>query len=404
MSKDFRDWKVFQTDVLDLLRQYRGFFDSFERVGSLSDNSRPDAFTRITREEKKEVWVLDAKKKSEIGKEDEQRMQKYLDQVARNPTDVGLEISEISEHRLRGVFITTEEAKTEFESVEFQRLHQFLQKNLIYNDTDKIVRDVAKMVERRELSQSQARLLEKSLKPFRQRLEKVRNDLRDLEDEFMGLDLYTPPFEQLDFYPASDAVLRHEEREGVFLIDIPYSPQEAKKAEEKALEVESGLDRKAYYVSLHDFDDNSEFACPPQKFKGRLTETLGILSPEKVVEMFRPKFKVEKNFRDGFIEIKSDELGFRLKASSSNDIEHKIEASISPEAVSNMKERAMNTRTDFGEFQDGKWSQKIEVGEDLALNYGQKESLENYRQTVRNIFHASVNPVYSKKVAKKVRK
>ena len=77
-----KDWKVFQTDVLDLLRQYEGFFDSFERVGSLSDNSRPDAFARITREEKKEVWVLDAKNKGEISEEDEERMQKYIDQIA----------------------------------------------------------------------------------------------------------------------------------------------------------------------------------------------------------------------------------------------------------------------------------------------------------------------------------
>lgn len=399
-----RDWKVFQTDVLDLLRQYRGFFDSFERVGSLSDNSRPDAFARITREEKKEVWVLDAKNKSEIDSEDEQRMQKYIDQVARNPTDVGLEISEISEHRLRGIFITPEQAGTEFESVEFRRLHQFLQKNLIYTDTDKIVRDVAKMAGRRELSQSQARILEKSLKPFRKRLEKVRSDLEELEGEFMGLKLFTPPFRELEFSPASDAVLKHEKREGVFLIDIPYSPKEAEKAEEKARELEASLDGKAYYVSIHSFDVDSDFACPPEEFKERLVEVLGILSPEKVAEMFQPKFETEMSYEDGFIELRNDELGFRLAVKSEDDVSHTIEASLSPEAVSQMKERAVNSRTEFGEFHESGWSQELEVKEDLTVNYGQEESLEDYRQTVKNIFHSSVNPVYSKKVAKKVLK
>jgi hypothetical protein len=165
------EWDVFQTDVLDVLRQYEGFFDFFERVGSLSDNSRPDAFARVTREEKKEVWVLDAKNKDRIDDEDEKRMQKYADQIARSPVDVGLEVSELSDHDIRAVFITSGNASSEFETVKFSGLHQFLQKELIYTDTDKIVRDVAKMVERRELSQSQARLLNESLRPFRRRPE-----------------------------------------------------------------------------------------------------------------------------------------------------------------------------------------------------------------------------------------
>jgi hypothetical protein len=398
------DWKVFQTDVLDLLRQYRGFFDSFERVGSLSDNSRPDAFARITRKEKREIWVLDAKNKSEIGEEDEQRMQKYIDQVSRNPTDVGLELSEISEHEIRGIFISPERASSEFESVEFPRLHQFLQKQLIYTDTDKIVRDVAKMVERRELSQSQARILDESLKPFRKRLETVKSDLKELESEFVGLELYTPPFNSLEFSPASDAVLKHREREGVFLIDIPYSPREAEKAEEKARELESSIDGKAYYISLHNFDVDSKFAYPPEKFKDRLVEVLGVLSPDKIAEMYEPKFQVEKRYEDGFIELKSDEVGFRLLVKSENDVEHRIEASLSPEAVSQMKERAMNSRKKFGDFGKDQWSQELKVKEDLTLDYGQEENLESYIQTVKSIFQASVNPVYSKKVARKINK
>ena len=61
-----KDWKVFQQDVLDVLRQYEGYLDFFERVGSLSDRSRPDSVARVSREDKKEVWVLDAKNKDSV--------------------------------------------------------------------------------------------------------------------------------------------------------------------------------------------------------------------------------------------------------------------------------------------------------------------------------------------------
>ena len=397
-----KGWKVFQTDVLDLLRQYEGFFDSFERVGSLSDNSRPDAFARITRKEKKEVWVLDAKNKGDIDEEDEKRMRKYIDQVARNPTDVGLELSELSNHKLRGIFITSSKTNSEFEVVDFKRLHQFLQKELIYTDTDKIVRDVAKMVERRELSQSQARLLNKSLRPFRSRLEKVQSDLKMLEQEFVGLNLFTPPFKHLEFSPPSDAVLTHGKREGVFLIDIPYSPQEAEKAEQRAKEVEDRISEKAYYVSLHSFNVDSEFACPPEKFKEKLTEVLGILSPESIAGIFEPKFEVEKRYEDGYIALRSEKLGFHLRVESNDDIKHSIEASLNTEAASRMKERCTNSRRNFGNFDKNGWKQEIEIKEDLDIKHDREESLDSYRQSVKNIFHSSVNPVYSKKVARTI--
>jgi hypothetical protein len=397
-----KDWKVFQTDVLDLIRQYKGFLDTFERVGSLSDNSRPDCFTRVTREEKKEVWILDAKNKPEINEEDEKRMQKYIDQVARNPVDVGLELSELSQHQLRGIFITPENAESEYEVIEFQRLHQFLQKELIYTDTDKIVRDVAKMVERKELSQSQARLLNKSLEPFRNRLEKVQSDLKMLEKEFVGLNLHTPPFKQLNFSPPSDAVIKHSKRNGVFLIDIPYSPKEAKKSQQKAEEIEDRIQEKAYYVSLHNFQSESKYSCPPKKFKQKITEELGILSPETISKIYQPKFEVEKQYKDGYIVHKSDKLGFHLKIESKDDINHKIQASLTPEAINRMKNRCTNSQREFGKFKNKKWNQKIQVTENLNIKHNREETLENYKQTVKNIFQSSVNPVYSKKVAKSI--
>ena len=398
------DWKVFQTDVLDLLRQYEGFMDSFERVGSLSDNSRPDAFARITRKNKKEIWILDAKNKTEINGKDEKRMQKYISQVKSNPVDVGLELSELTDHEIKGVFITPGKTDSEHQVVEFKGLHQFLQKELIYTDTDKIVRDVAKMAGRKKLSQSQARLLHQSLKPFRDRLEKVREDLSKLEEDFIGLKLYTPPFNNLDFKPPSDAVLKHTERDEIFLIDIPYSPEEARKAEEKAQEVEKYIDGKGYYASLHNFEVDSKFACPPEKFKKQIRQVLGVVSPETVAQIFQPKFDVEKKYRDGYIEMKSDELGFKLRISSEDDTKYRIEAFLNSEAVSRIKDRSMNSRRDFGQFHGDKWIQDITVEDDLTINHGNQENLEEYKQSVKNIFHSAVNPVYSKKIAQKTQR
>lgn len=398
-----KDWKVFQTDVLDLLRQYRGFFDSFERVGSLSDNSRPDAFARITREEKKEVWIIDAKNKSEITEEEEKRMQKYIDQISRNPTDIGLELSELSDHQIKALFITPSQTESKYEVVEFQRLHQYLQKELIYTDTDKIVRDVAKMAERRELSQSQARLLNKSLQPFRTRLESVRSDLKELEAEFAGLNLFTPPFESLDFSPPTDAVIKHQEREGVFLIDIPYSPKEAEKAEKRAKKMEQRIDEKAYYISIHNFNSHSNFSCPAEKFRERLTEELGLLSASSLAEMYEPKFQVRKTFEDGKITLRSD-LGFHVHIKSINDIQHTVEASINQDAINRIKDRCKNTHSDFGNFEGTRWTQKIKVTENRRIKHKTEEKLEDYRQKVNNIFQSAVNPVYSKKIAQKVEK
>jgi hypothetical protein len=399
-----RDWKVFQTDVLDLLRQYEGFMDFFERVGSLSDNSRPDAFARITRNGKKEVWVLDAKNKAEINSEDEKRMEKYIKQIKSNPVDVGLELSELTDHKVKGLFITNGKTESNHQVIEFKGLHQFLQKELIYTDTDKIVRDVAKMAGRKKLSQSQARLLHQSLKPFRDRLEKVRTDLSKLETDFIGLKLYTPPFQNLKFSPPSDAVLKHKQREEIFLIDIPYSPKEAKNAEQKAQNVEKYIDGKGYYVSLHNFNTNSKFTCPPKKFKEKVRKVLGIVSPEKIAEIFEPKFQVEKKYGDGYIEMISDELAFKLKITSQNDTKHRIEAFLNSETVSRIKDRSINSRKSFGQFHGDKWIQEIKIQEDLTVDYGKKEELKEYQKTVKNIFHSAVNPVYSKKIAQKTGK
>ncbi|MFB6114981.1 MAG: hypothetical protein ABEK04_01710, partial [Candidatus Nanohalobium sp.] len=399
--------KVFQQDVLDVLRQYEGYFDFFERVGSLSDDSRPDSFARISREDKKEIWVLDAKNKDEINDEDESRMEKYLEMAKSNPIDVGLQMSELSEYEMRGIFVTPQERpETDFEAVKFSELHQFLQKELIYTDTKKVVRDLAKMAERKQLSQNQARLLFRSLKPFEDRIDEAMEKLEELEKKYVGLELKKPPLSSFDFKVPVDAVLVHEERGKAFLIDIPYSEDEFEEIEEKVGEVKarmSGIDKDVYYAAIDTFQGHeTEYVHNLNEIEEEIQGIAGIVSPEELAELFTPKVSTEKKYEDDYIEVSDTEgLGFRLRVQSFDDVRHRIEVMVNEEATSRVKDRAMNSRKEFGEIEEGLIQQEIEVSEDLSVEFsGQEKSFEEYRSDVKSLYHPAVNPVLSKKVKK----
>ena len=153
------EWDAFQADTLDILRQYDGHFDFFERVGSIED-SRPDCLCRVTREDKKEIWIVDAKNKESIGSEDRKRLEKYRSKIKSNPVEVGLDYSEISDHTIRIITVMNDNTdKSELETVKISSLHQFLQRELIYTDTSRVVRDISKMMKKGELSQNEARIL-----------------------------------------------------------------------------------------------------------------------------------------------------------------------------------------------------------------------------------------------------
>ncbi len=402
------EWEVFQRDVLDVLRQYEGFFDFFERVGSLSDDSRPDCFARISRENKKEIWVIDAKNKPEFDEGDLERMDKYVEMLKSNPIDVGLEMTELSNYTFRGIFVTSSESTEldNFETVNFNAFHQFLQRELVYTDTDKVVRDVSKMVERKQLSQSQARLLFRSLKPFEERIEYATDALEDLEQKFQGLEVKRPPLSQFDFDLPVDAVVTHSSREMAFLFDIPYSWEAVKEVDEKVEEVKSQLndiDKEVFYAAINTFKPyNSEFVMTPEEVEHEIMETAGLVPVEKIVEMFTPKVRTETIEKENGVVVKDTHgFGFRLRVRSYDDITHQIEATIPEEGVSRMKETMMNSRSDFGTVSQGKFSQEITVTPNFEVEHdGSTESLEAYRDSVKSIFQSSVNPVLSKKVKK----
>lgn len=400
------DWEVFQRDVLDVLRQYEGFFDFFERVGSLSDNSRPDCFARISREDKKEIWVLDAKNKPEFDAGDLERMEKYVEMLKSNPIDIGLEMTELSDYVFRGIFVTSSKPKEleRYETVDFKAFHQFLQSELVYTDTDKVVRDVSKMVERKQLSQSQARLLFRSLKPFEERIEYATDALEDLEEKFQGLKVKRPPLSQYDFDLPVDAVVTHSSREMAFLFDIPYSWEAVKQVDEKVEEVKnrlSNMNREVFYAAINTFEPhNSEFVMTPEEVEQEIIETGGLLPAEKIAELFTPKVRTERVDKGNSIVIKDAHgFGFRLEIISQDDINHKIKAELPEEAVSRIKETKMNSRNDFGNLSKRGFRQEISVTDELEVEHdGSTESLEAYRDSVKSVFQSSVNPVLSKKV------
>lgn len=400
------DWEVFQRDVLDVLRQYEGFFDFFERVGSLSDNSRPDCFARISREDKKEIWVLDAKNKPEFDAGDLERMEKYVEMLKSNPIDIGLEMTELSDYVFRGIFVTSSKPKEleRYETVDFKAFHQFLQSELVYTDTDKVVRDVSKMVERKQLSQSQARLLFRSLKPFEERIEYATDSLEDLEEKFQGLKVKRPPLSQYDFDLPVDAVVTHSSREMAFLFDIPYSWEAVKQVDEKVEEVKnrlSNMNREVFYAAINTFEPhNSEFVMTPEEVEQEIIETGGLLPAEKIAELFTPKVRTERVDKGNSIVIKDAHgFGFRLEIISQDDINHKIKAELPEDAVSRIKETKMNSRNDFGNLSKRGFRQEISVTDELEVEHdGSTESLEAYRDSVKSVFQSSVNPVLSKKV------
>jgi hypothetical protein len=400
------DWEVFQRDVLDVLRQYEGYFDFFERVGSLSDDSRPDCFGRISREDKKEIWVVDAKNKGDIDEEDIQRMQNYIEMLQANPIDSGLELSEISEYSFRGIFVTSSDSRVDnFESVPFKSLHQFLQKELVYTNTDRVVRDVSKMMERQELSQSQARLLFRSLKPYEDRFEQGLELLRDIESDYIGLQVKEPPISSFDYKVPVDAVVTHEKRDVAFLFDIPYSWDAVKSVDDKAEEIKEileDIDKEVYYAAINTFEPHdSEYLIRPEDVEEEIRETAGILSPTEVVNIFQPKIRTEKKFEDGEIRLVGEEVDFRMAVSSRNDVKHRVEAVLPEKAASEIKNSSMNSQTELGKIIDNRFVLEFEVTEDFNVDADRVKSFSDFKDSVKSVFGSSVNPVLGKKVSAK---
>lgn len=382
------DWQVFQADILDALKQYEGFFDFFERTGTLSDKSRPDCVARVSRE-RKTVWIFDAKNKRSIDEEDEARMEKYVEQIKNNPLDVGLEFSELGDHEIKGVFIAPKSSESKFEVVSAESLHQYLRKELIYTETDRVVRDVAQMSEKEVLSHSQARMLYRSLHSFRSSMTHARKTLKEIESSFTDLKLKEHPLENRESLPV-DFLLEHGERDKTVLVDVPYRESKISKLEEIAEE-------KDIYVILGEND--AEYGCSFSEFERKLMKKLGILPWRKVADLFTPKIPTQRNFDASKIKIKDTvNLGFRVEIESINDTEFKVRVKAPEKIMKRLKDQKINSRSSFGEIQGSYFKHSFSVDKNLNINYGDSENFESYLDTVETVFQSGLNPYLSRKV------
>jgi len=401
-----KDWKVFQQDVLDVLRQYEGYLDFFERVGSLSDRSRPDSVARVSREDKKEVWVLDAKNKDSVDEEDLERMNRYIDSLKRNPLDVGLEESEVTEYSFRPIFVLSGQpcVEQEADTVPFSAMHQFLQKELVYTDTSRAVREIAKMAERRQLSHGQIRLLAQSLRPYEDRIQTVVDDLKKLEEDYSSLELHKP-FEKGE--APVDVVVRHKPSGQKFYFDIPYSREELTRIDDRVEELKEMVDTESqvYYAAVNTFEEvDSDFIIRKEKLEKEIDQTLGVLSVEKVADVFEPKVKCSRSYGDGFIQITPVESDkFSLKVITKDDRNFKVEATLSEDIIERLKDRKLNSGNSFGRIEDGRFIHDFRVKENLQISFDSRETdLSSYRRTVSDYYHSVVSSALGKKVKKKV--
>lgn len=382
------DWKVFQTDVLDALKQYENYFDFFERTGTLSDNSRPDCVARVSRENQK-IWIFDAKNKDSIDEEDEKRMKKYVNQIKQNPLDVGLEFSELGDHEIKPVFITRSECSSKYEVVSVKSLHQHLRKELVYTETSKVVRDIAQMAEKNVLTHNQARMLYRSLDSFRSNMDRARKTLKEVEKSFTALELKEHPLEDWESLPV-DFILEHPGREKSILLDVPYR-------ESKASELEKMVeDENVVYVVL---GSDSEYGCSFGEFEEHLMRKLGIMSWKKVSNLFTPKIPTKREFEADRIQIKdSIGLGYKAEIKSSKDVKFDVKVQMPEKAVSRLKDQRLNSRKDFGRIDGNIFKHTFSVKKGLEIEHSTTENYEAYLDTVNSVFQSGVNPYLSKKV------
>ncbi len=234
-------------------------------------------------------------------------------------------------------------------------------------------------------------------------MEEALEKLRELETRYVGLELREPPFESQEFDVAVDAVLVHEPRDTVFLIDIPYTEEALDHVGEKIESIREELqrvDRSVYYAAINTLDSREAgHIYRADEIEEEVKSAAGIVSPDEVADLYTPRIPSEREYGDGFVEVcDTAGLGFQLKVSSEDDIEHSIEVSMPVEAATRFRENAMNSRKDFGNIATDVFRQRIIVEEDCRIRYGEVvEPLDSYRDSVRSIYQKAVNPCLAKK-------
>lgn len=402
-----KNWKTFQRDVLDTLTQYNGFFTFTERVGSLSDHSRPDFIAKINRKNKKEIWIVDAKNKSTVDDEDIKRMEKYCEQTKADPIDIGLDLAEIPDYEFRKIFITNGNKETDnnYEYVDFQELHQFLQKELIYTDQDKVVRDLSKMIKRNQLKQNQVKILSRTLKPFIKKEESIINSIKELRNNYVGLKIDERPFSNYNEKIQADLIIEHTSRPEVFLIDIPYSKIPEEKIKQKKQQIKQLIDlenKNIYYSCIKTFkeDVKSAIYVEEKDLEKEIRRITGTLPHDYVADLFQPKIQTQKEYLDGKLRVTDKhQLGFKQEIKTKDDIKYEITTKTQRDIVQRFKDNQINSRKKLGKTNGNKITINFKVTTENKINYKEQiESIESFKQTINSIYHSAINPKLTRKI------
>lgn len=386
-------WDSFQADVLDVFRQYSGYLDFFEQVGATGRNSRPDCLARITRKDKKEVWIVDVKHKGSLDSGDVQRMEKYREMISANPIDVGLDFPEFQEHEMKSFFVTSEKVEhNDYRCVSFPELHQFLQRELVYSETDRVVRDISRMAQNRNLKQQQARLLYRGLKPYIRNVRSGMELLRELETKYAGMNLEEPGEGSIDGKISVDAVLKHEPRGKNFLVDIPYGENGSREEKLDSIRESVGSsDEEFYYAALSSDGKAGEKLYSLEELESEIKRTASVVSPEEVADWFKPRSSLKKTVEDGGLAYEGE--GFSLEVSSSDDISHTVRAKLPKKAASNLADTIANSGSELGNLNSNVFTLQIEITEDYKVRYNETvQPVESFMKTARTVFRSSVSP------------
>lgn len=406
------EWENFQKDVLDVLEQYKGYFDFFERIGNLGEHKRPDCLAKVARENKKEVWIIDVKNKKGISEEDKNRMKNYSQSINRNLVDVGLSLKEAEKYEFRKIIITPhkESEIQKYEVVSSNELHQFLQKELIYSNSEKVARDLAKMLRKKQLSQKEARLIYRSVQPFKHRIESLNKELEDVEQSFGFLNV-----EQLhsssDKLPVDVKITHKNHSDKLFLLDIPYREKDLDQLENKVEQLKNLVSdnyNQVYYGLINDFETENmgDYSVHPENLKDEISDKFGIFSYSELEDLFKPKFETKTEYHSNRIVCKGEiDRKFVLEIENVKDSEFVLKIHLNPDIIQKVKNHNINSRSKLFEFRENFLYQELSTTEDGKLNVnGVKMDKSEYYEKIRSNFQVPVNrSLMSKQVSKRKR-
>lgn len=396
-------WEAFQADTLDILRQYQGYFDFFEGIGSVED-SRPDCLCRITRENKKEIWIVDAKNKKSLDTSDKERINNYIEKISSNPLEVGLDFSEIDNYNIRAITVMKKFSEDEkIESVKITALHQFLQRELIYSNIGKVVRDISKLMKKGQLGQSEARMLYESVEPYRETFESAISELEELERDTEGFDIIMNSSEHTKSDIPVDLALKNEFRNIEFLIDIPYSEKALNDIKTKIKRLKQEIEEEnldLYYAVVSIFgSEELELVYNPEEIKEVIKRKAGVVGVNEIAEIFEPAVPVEKNIEKNKAEITAlQSVDYHVSVKVEKDHQVNIKIKMPEEARSKLKNFFHNSRSSLGKFEGPLYVLEFEVHpENRIEGIEGVESFDMVKEKLSANLMGEINPVLSRR-------